>query len=192
MLIPDNKPKIKRADIENILSFYRLDFSIPTLVGIRNYYQSMPERGVYGDAFTWISDRHFSTYNGNTEASKYRKGFGYGSEKGMACLKEGVWKYKTGIHNGSIPHMAFRQYDEVTVIRDGNRGGYQDTGFFAINIHRGSNYGTSSLGCQTIPPVQWDAFRQTGYSLLKEAGMSNFNYLLLNETARANILGGVK
>jgi len=155
------------------------------LIGIRGYYRDSMgvvgknDRGIYDDAAFWLNLKtgFIATYNFNTDPSSYRKGTGKGSTKGMASLKDGAWRYKTGIHNGSSPHPAFRQAAVVTVKRDGNPD-YDDTGWFGINIHRGGRSTTSSLGCQTVPPTQWDDFKETGYKLLKDAKQSTFCYIL--------------
>jgi len=157
------------------------------LIGIRGYFRDSlgkvgaNDRGIYDDAAFWLnlSTGFLANYNFNTDASTYRKGKGSGSEKGMAQLQPGAWRYKTGIHNGSVPHPAFRQAGPVNIWRDGTNGQYEDVLQTSINIHRGGVNGTSSLGCQTVPPSQWDDFKATGYKLLKDAGQKTFCYILV-------------
>jgi hypothetical protein len=48
----------------------------------------------------------------------------------------------------------------------------------AINIHRGGRKGTSSLGCQTIHPDQWQAFYAMTRSEMKKVGLARFWYVL--------------
>lgn len=188
-LIPNFKPQIGEKEILKILEKNKIDLekNPVALVGIRGYYKNTMgeinknDRGIYDDALVWvIRGRGIMAFNGNCDASKYRKGKGKGAEKGMASLNCGVWEYKTGIHNGSKPHAAFRQYKEVCVTRDGVNGNYQDgPGFFGINIHRGGASGTSSLGCQTIPTNQWKAFKELGYGAIAEHGLEFFPYVLI-------------
>ena len=187
MPLPKSKPMRGVEWLTSILNANKKaigDDSV-VLIGIRGYFRDTMgaigknDRGIYDDALFWLNLKtgFLASYNGNVDPSGYRKGVGTGSAKGMAQLKSGAYRYKTGIHNGSKPHAAFRQADVVTVIRDGTPT-YEDTGFFGINIHRGGQNSTSSLGCQTIPPVQWDDFKETGYALLKNAKQNTFCYIL--------------
>lgn len=198
--IPKSKPQGTRAFVEKILKFYNVDLDKTPLVllGVRGYYldsigeKGKNDRGDYDDAFFWITKDSLISFNGNTDPSRYRKGRGKGSGKGMASLKEGVWLYKTGIHNGVSPHAAFRQAADVIVVRDGLDGDYEEKGQFGINIHRGGVVGTSSLGCQTVPPSQWPAFKELGYLKVKQLNLSKFVYLLTSETTlRKNKLSTV-
>ena len=52
----------------------------------------------------------------------------------------------------------------------------------AINIHRGGYNTTSSLGCQTIHPSQWEAFIALAYLEMDRAGQKTIPYLLVEET----------
>jgi lysozyme len=60
-------------------------------------------------------------------------------------------------------------------------GGKVETGYFGINIHRGSDTTTSSLGCQTVPPKQeqWNSFRQLVKSEMKRFGVKKFQYVVV-------------
>lgn len=93
---------------------------------------------------------------------------------GMATLIPGVWSFIAGKHKLLSPkgYAAFRQYGYVTVHRH-NKG--LDTGYFGINLHRGGSLGTSSEGCQTLPPDRWGEFRFELYKALNTSDMEVMN-----------------
>jgi lysozyme len=155
------------------------DRQIPNylLVGKRGYYlNSMGDKGrndrkVYDDAIFLLTPNVFAGFNANVDPSAWRQD--------IATLQPGWYEsYQFDTHNGSAPHPAICQRaGTVIVYRDGTqnvKAGTEDkrgvclgkglwVGMFGINIHRGGKNGTSSLGCQTVPPNQWDAF----YALAK-------------------------
>lgn len=195
-MTPKNKPQISREDVEKILKAKRLSFNkhAVILLGIRGYYLSMGKEGtndrrIYDDAAIWITEDSFETFNFNTDPNGTRPGWGTHSNKGMAVLKEGNWLYIKGRHK---TYAAFRQGEAVIVNRDKKGGGsYEERGWFGINIHRGGNTSTSSLGCQTIPANQWADFKTHGYAEVTRKNVSNFMYCLITEEEVREILGPV-
>ena len=165
--MPAAKPRLTREKLAARLAPLAIDRTQHPLliVGIRGYYldtmgkPGVNDRGMYDDAIFIDSPDVFAAYNGNTDPSRYKPGYGTGATKGMATLKAGVWHaYQFDIHSGSSPHFAICQRrGKVVVIRDGTPP-YEDEGNLGINIHRGSYHGTSSLGCQTLHPDQWPSF----------------------------------
>jgi hypothetical protein len=166
-IVPATKPRLHSAELDEMLTRYsaidrdRYPFVV---VGVRGYYRDtmgvpgVNDRGIYDDAMFIYSPSVLAAYNGNTDPSRYRKGTGTGAAKGMASLKPGVWYvHQFDMHRGKYLALCQRA-GPVTVIRDGTPN-YEDTGSdFGINIHRGLYDRTSSLGCQTIHPSQWDSF----------------------------------
>lgn len=123
------------------------------VVGIRGYYMDTMgtvhenDRGIYDDAIFILTDSQLFPFNANTDPSKY--------SPGIAKLRPGVWSvYKFDKHKGKYLALCQRA-GNVTVDRDGKGS---ETGMFGINIHKGGFLTTSSLGCQTIYPDQWDDF----------------------------------
>lgn len=149
------------------------------LVGVRGYYRDtmgrkgVNDRGLYDDALVLVGPDHFSTFNANTDPSQQYK-------KHLATLRTGLWCYKLGTHGLNRPaaqrYQALVQAAKVTVDRDGEGA---ETGFFGINIHRGGVNSTSSLGCQTVPPAQWDAFIANVKDQLARANQKVIPYLLI-------------
>jgi len=183
-------PRLSKERVEAILKANGVDTTKACLLGIRGYYldtygkKGINDRGVYDDALIWFSPTTYRTFRANCDASKIRPGQGFAEgSKGMAMLKKGVWRdYYPGMHNGSVPHLAFRQGSPVTVIRDGINGeDYPQTGMFGINIHRGGANGTSSAGCQTVQPTDWDTFKKLGDSELAKYSQKNFVYCLVEQ-----------
>lgn len=139
------------------------------VVAIRGFNLNMGEdqvndRSIYDDAHFVITPEKVIGFEANTDPNGYRKGRGTGREKGMAMLKTGVWFFGKGRHKGT---PAFRQVAPFTVIRDGNPD-YEDTGYFAINWHHGGNHSTSSLGCQTNRPNDFNRLRDYIYKYGQE------------------------
>lgn len=167
-IIPANKPQITPIDVRTILKAKGFNSVLPgsvVVLGIRGYFQDSMgkpgknDRGMYDDAFCVAFSDHVVNFNGNTDPSAWRKG--------IAVLAKGIWHFIVGKHKVSYPaprgHAAFRQFGTMTVHRDGQP---DDTGDFAINFHRGGEETTSSLGCQTVHPDQWDDFRHMIYAEL--------------------------
>lgn len=171
------KPKLTQAEAWGKIAPMNLPDQVK-LLGIRGYYKQtmgnpvQNDRGIYDDAIFLLTPEIFASFNANTDPSVARKG--------IAVLKPGIWRYKKGKHKITSPtgYPAFVQADRVTVVRD-QQG--DDTGFFGINIHRGGYNTTSSLGCQTIYPSQWEAFRALVYSEMDKYLQKVVPYILIEE-----------
>ena len=183
-IVPTTKPRRPESEIRQMLSGAGVDMSVAkvAVIGIRGYYldtmgrENANDRGIYDDAIFVLSDNVYAAYNANVDPSAFRKG--------VASLKPGVHWYRPGNHGISRPgggYPAFRPanpQERLPVTRDGQTGDFWG---IAINIHRGSHNSTSSLGCQTIHPSQWDGFQSLVMTELKRAGMKKFPYLLAVE-----------
>jgi hypothetical protein len=161
------KPRLSSEQLLNrlatIKSFKLAEHAI-VIAGVRGYYKNsmgapgVNDRGIYDDAIFVYTPSAMAAFNGNTDPSVYKKGSGTANNtKGMASLNPGVWNvYQLALHRGKYLALC-QKFGPVTVTRDGKID-YPDTGFFGINIHKGGRNTTSSLGCQTVHPDQWDAF----------------------------------
>jgi lysozyme len=186
-----NRPQIKRDVLEKLIKKAGVNLlEYPALlIGIRGYFLNtmgkagVNDRNIYDDAIILLTPNVYATFNANTDPSAFRKA--------IAVLKPGFypssWKFDT--HGGvksKYPAICQR-LAPMTVIRD--QVG-EDTGMFGINNHKGGWTNTSSLGCQTIPPSQWDAY----YALVKSEWVRMYDkqwnkvavpYLLLDNSKGA-------
>jgi lysozyme len=165
-MVPATRPRMSRAELLPRVAALGLDVAKEPffVAGVRGYYRDTMgaaganDRSIYDDALFLVSPSIFAAYNGNTDPSRVRRGSGTGAAKGMASLRPGLWRvHRFDLHNGKYLALCQRA-GPVTVTRDGAAGDYADTGMFGINIHKGGHGTTSSEGCQTIPPAQWDSF----------------------------------
>jgi hypothetical protein len=169
-IVPPGVPKQTRDQTDRLLRFDGVTAKV-ALLGVRGYYlntmgkRGKNDRGIYDDALFLLSPDAHVSFNANTDPSVYRKH--------IATLKTGLWKYKVGRHKG---YTALTQAAKVTVSRDQEP---EQTGYFGINIHKGSMKSTSSLGCQTIHPNQWAAFIALVQSELKKNKQTVIPYLLI-------------
>lgn len=180
---PQQKDIISTATVEKFLHLVpdgRRGDAVKILA-VRGYYtNSLGEKGVndrnlYDDAIFIIEPNGVHNFNGNTDPSVYRRNIA------KLDAPQAV-RYVPGPHGFSRkrgPYPAFRQDSECTIIRD--RTG-EDTGMFWINLHRGGNNTTSSAGCQTVPPHQWNEFKSLVDNMLEKHAQKTFYYILVDYT----------
>lgn len=176
-IVPTTRPKQTREETEKLLAQHGVADGFG-LLGVRGYYLKTMgdpvknDRGIYDDAIFLLSPATHQPFNANCDPSVTRPG--------IATLKPGSYLYRLGIHGLSKPkarrYEALIQASPVTVWRDGRA---EDTGYFGINIHRGSRTQTSSLGCQTIYPTQWDEFMVWVKAELIRHGRVTIPYVLI-------------
>lgn len=178
-MLPPSTPKATLDRVTKAIKKAKIEIAV-VLVGVRGYYRDTMgqpgknDRGIYDDALFIVSPTHFSAWNANTDPSAFRSG--------IASLVPGVHPYRKGNHGITRPgggYPAFRPAtpdEQLPVTRDGvvnPRPGV------AINIHRGGRNSTSSEGCQTVPPAQWDAFYSALTGEMKRHDVKVFPYLLV-------------
>lgn len=180
MILPPSRPQQSKQLTQALLVKARVADEV-ALVGIRGYYRDtmgVPgknDRGIYDDAIFLLSPSAYAAFNANTDPSIRRQG--------IAVLKPGVHRYRKGKHGLSKPgggYPALRPAnpaEELPVTRDGEG----DSMGVAINIHRGSQRTTSSLGCQTIHPGQWEAFIALVYCEMDRHNQRTIPYLLVEQ-----------
>jgi hypothetical protein len=184
-MIPKSRPQMPRDRAVKLLRDNNVHASV-ALLGIRGYYlDSMGVRGandigVYDDAIFIVGPEAFISYNANTDPSRHKPG--------IATLLPGVHLYRRGKHGISkgAGYDALRPAtpgELLPVRRHGEAQVPSARPGQAINIHRGSRHSTSSEGCQTIHPDQWQSFITTVYDQMKRANVERIPYLLLEETS---------
>jgi hypothetical protein len=185
-LLPPSKPNQTAGWVDKIINRFQLSLEGCqfVIVCVRGYYnESMGEsryndRGIYDDAFFIrnLKTGLFAPFNGNADPALYREG--------IASVQEDqvVW-YKKGRHGLGKPteHWALRQARPLKVKRDNGKGGYtyHAPSWPWTNLHRGGSKGTSSIGCLTVPPSQWDSFLALAYVQLKESNQAEVPCVLV-------------
>jgi hypothetical protein len=186
-MIPSSRPQLPKQTAERYLLTNGIDVRRDVaLLGIRGYYlNTMGERGknaigIYDDAIFIVGPDVYVSFNANTDPSRHRHG--------IATLLPGVHPYRKGRHGISRGpgYPALRPAttgERLLVSRIGETQVPSARHGVAINIHKGGRTTTSSEGCQTIHPSQWDAFISTVYDQMARHTQIRIQYCLLEETA---------
>lgn len=187
--IPNSKPKASQILIaaKAAEAWRRANGGPPPpdrfVLAVRGYYsQTIGEPGndlnAYDDALFIVTPDGMTSWNANVDPTRY--GWNDNADKYMARLKPGCWWFKPLVHRGR--YQAFGQGENLVTVERVRKDGSVakvEVGEFGINLHLGGVNGTSSEGCLTLPPEQWNGFRRALNSLLELAGMERFALILV-------------
>jgi hypothetical protein len=164
-IVPGYRPKMPREWVTLLPSVApigreKMNGATVYVVGRRGFFLDMGKRRVndralYDDAIWVVSPRVCVGFNANCDPQHYRPE--------IANLVPGVWLYRVGKHKRNSPdgYTALVQAEVFTVARDGktqSEAPRVERGWQGINIHKGGEQSTWSLGCQTIYGPQYDEF----------------------------------
>jgi lysozyme len=190
-MIPSSRPQKKMDQVLDLLGEEIFELNPVILVAVRGYYldsmgkKGVNDRGVYDDAVFVISPTTFTSFNFNVDPSAYRQG--------IATILPGVHWFRRGRHgisrdrpNKIVSYPAFRPAtagERLPVSRDGESGRSKRDGV-ATNIHKGSRTSTSSEGCLTVPPNQWEEFYAIVDAEMRRHKVDKFPVILLENTLK--------
>jgi len=146
------------------------------LIAIRGYFKNESDdiedtikTDIYNDAIFVYGPSVCAVYRANTDSSVKRRKTP--TPFGVPKLEPGLYMaHKFEIYRGKkdkYPALC-QKLGPVSVIRDGES--VIQSGYFGIDIHKGALGTTSTEGCQTIHPAQWDSF----YHLAKDQAVRLF------------------
>ena len=187
-IVPRSRPQLPESDLRARCQSEAgpIGVVLPPvfLAAVRGYYSetfapSGNNLGVYDDAMFLVTPQKIYRFNANTDPSRDRPG--------MATLLPGWHLYRRGNHGITRPgggYPAFRpatQNEELPVRRFGESRFPSARPGVAINIHRGGANGTSSEGCQTSHPDQWEEFYAAVDGAMTTHHMTRIGYLLMED-----------
>ncbi len=194
------RPKLTEARVREILATAGVptDSEPVALLGVRGYYRDTKgepgknDVGIYDDAMFLVGPGVFKAVAANTDPS--RLGWNPGVGKPYAMLMPGLWYFRRGAHKGKTPALRQCTDEEAAELGIPNDGeflvervhgigdprNYRERDYFAINIHSGGVSTTSSWGCQTIPPEDFEDFMLAVWEGSKRAGQGRIPYLLVD------------
>lgn len=181
IFLPSKRPQASESKVRAWLNRHRSSLYQVTLLGVRGYYlNSMGaagknDRRMYDDAIFLVTPDKVLSFNANVDPGAFKAR--------IANLVCGEWRYKLGIHGLSKPkplqYQALVQAAKVTVKRD--EYGHE-SGYFGINIHKGGFFKVSSIGCQTIAPLQWTEFIGSVKREMEKFDQHEIPYVLTENT----------